>query len=118
VRQVDPDLAGAWDERYWTAAVAGFSFEESQIWLRNPDDDLVVRHWNAINLPYWMMMLVASLGPAHVMYLVVRAHRRTTHNQCGDCGYDLGDGEICQACAARSAVVGATSRVQFVRPLG
>jgi hypothetical protein len=116
VRGADTDLAAAWDECYWTGAIAGFSFEESQIWLRDADNHLIARHWNAMNLPYWMMLLLAALAPAHAAYLIVRAHRRTTHNLCGDCGYDLGDGAVCQACAARSAIIGASPRMQLVRP--
>jgi len=108
-------LAGSWDERYWTAAIAGIAFEDAQIWIQNADGEMVVRRWSALNIPYWLIVSIFSLGPLQGVYLVLRAHRRTTHNQCGDCGYDLGDGEICQACAARAAIIGATSRMHLVR---
>jgi hypothetical protein len=108
-------VAGAWDERYWTAAIAGLAFEDAQLWLPNGDGEMVVRRWSALNIPYWLVMSIVSLAPLHGVYLVFRAYRRTTHNQCSECGYDLGDGEICQACAARAVIVGATSRLQLVR---
>ncbi len=109
------DLAGAWDERYWTAALVGFAFEDSQIWVPSLEGDLLPRHWMALNLPYWLLLSIALIGPARAFYVALRAHRRTTHTQCGECGYDLGDGERCQACAARAALIGASSRMQLVR---
>ena len=114
-RHDSDQLSDAWDERYWTAAIAGIAFEDAQIWLPDEEGDLVVRRWSALNLPYWLLMSIAMLGPLQGAYLIARAYRRTTHNQCGDCGYDLGDGEICQACAARAAIIGATSRMHLVR---
>jgi hypothetical protein len=115
VRHDDSTIADAWDERYFSGALAGVGFEDAQIWLRSSDDELVARHWTALNLPYWLLLSVAALAPLHGVYLVVRAYRRTTHNQCSECGYDLGDGQICQACAARAMLIGASSRVQLVR---
>jgi len=75
----------------------------------------VARHFSALNLPYWLLLSLAALAPAHAAYLLVRAYRRTTHNQCGECGYDLGDGACCKACAARAPVAGTKSRLQLVR---
>jgi hypothetical protein len=109
------DLAGAWDERYWSGAIAGIAFEDAQTWLAGLDGDLVARRWSALSLPYWLLLSVTLLAPVHAAYIALRAYRRTTHNQCADCGYDLGDGEICQACAARAMLIGASARVQLLR---
>jgi hypothetical protein len=114
-RRADADMAAAADDRYHNAAIAGLGFEDAQLWLPDGDGDFCVRRWTALHLPYWLLLAVAMLGPLHGVYVVARAYRRTTHNQCGDCGYDLGDGEVCQACAARAALIGASSRVQLVR---
>jgi hypothetical protein len=111
----DEMLAAAWDERYWCAAIAGIAFDDAHIWIPDGDNELVVRRWSALNLPYWLLMSVALIRPIQGCYLIVRAYRRSAHNQCGDCGYDLGDGEICQACAARAALIGASSRMHLVR---
>ncbi len=108
-------LAASWDERYWSAAIAGIAFEDAQIWIPNADDERVVRRGSALDLPYWLMLSVAMIGPIQGCYLLGRAFLRTSHNQCGDCGYDLGDGEICQACAARAAIIGASTRMHLVR---
>lgn len=115
IRHDDSEIADQWDERYYTGAIAGIGFEDAQIWLRSPDDDPVVRHWTALNLPYWLLMFVAMLAPLHGLFICIRAHRRVTHNQCGVCGYDLGDGEHCQACAARAMLMGASPRMHLVR---
>jgi hypothetical protein len=109
------EIAAAWDERYWTAALAGLAFDDTQVWIQDLEGGLVARRWTALNLPYWLLLSIALLGPLHGVYACCRAYRRTTHNQCADCGYDLGDGEICQACAARAMIVGATSRMHLVR---
>ena len=114
-RRDDDIFAASWDERYWSAALAGLAFEDAQIWVPNADDELVVRRWSALDLPYWLMWSLALIGPIQGCYLMVRTYRRTSHNQCGDCGYDLGDGETCQACAARAAIIGASSRMHLVR---
>ena len=109
------DIAAAWDERYWTAAIAGLAFDDTQVWIQDLEGNLVARRWTALNLPYWLLLSVALLGPLHAVYCLCRARRRSAHNQCGECGYDLGDGEICQACAARAMILGATSRMHLVR---
>jgi len=109
------DIARVWDDRYWTAAFAGLAFEDTQVWIDAQEGALVARRLNTLNLPYWLLLSVALLGPVQGGYLVIRAYRRTSHNQCGECGYDLGDGEICQACAARAALIGASPRMQLVR---
>jgi len=108
-------VSEAWDERYWTAAIAGLAFEDAQLWLPDADGEMVVRRWSALNVPYWLIMSVALLGPLQGAYLVLRAYRRTTHNQCCECGYDLGDGHVCQACAARAMLIGASGRMHLVR---
>ena len=115
VRRDFSELAAAWDEQYWTAAFAGFSVEDSHIMLGQIDGESVVRRWSAMHLPYWAMFLLGAMGPMHGVYIVLRAHRRTTHGQCADCGYELGGGPVCQACAARSLLIGASPRVQLVR---
>ena len=108
-------LAAAWDERYWAGAIAGLAFEDSQVWLDSLEGDVIGRRWTALSLPYWLLLSIGLLGPLHAVYAVYRAYRWTTHNQCGECGYDLGDGEVCQACAARAMIVGASSRMHLVR---
>ena len=101
-------LAATWDEHHWsTGGIAGMAFEESQIWITDAEGSRVSRHWRSFNIPYWLLTLIAGLAPLHGVYIIVRAHRRATHNQCADCGYDLGDGEMCQACAARATLIGA-----------
>jgi hypothetical protein len=114
-RHDDSDLAGLADDRYYTGALAGLGFEDTQVWLRDADGELVVRHFTALNLPYWLPLCILLLGPLHCVYVILRGHRRTTHNQCSACGYDLGDGEMCQACAARATLIGASSRMHLVR---
>ena len=80
------------------------------------EGELLARHWMALNLPYWLLLSVALIGPRHArLRRAPRATAGSTHNQCGECGYDLGDGEICQACAARAVLIGASSRMQLVR---
>lgn len=108
--------AALWDARCATAAVAGFSVEDSQIWVADVDGALVPRRLTAVNVPYWALLMLVALGPLQGLYVVVRACRRATHNQCGACGYELGDGVVCQACAARRMVLGPTHRMQLVRP--
>ena len=115
VHRDDANIAASWDEQFSSGAIGGFSVDDAQIWLTSPDGEVVARHFSALNLPYWLLLSLAALAPAHAAYLLVRAYRRTTHNQCGECGYELGDGEICQACAARAMIVGATSRMHPVR---
>ena len=110
-------LAEAWDQQYWAAAYAGFSVEDSNIVLGDVGDgQWVARRWSAINLPYWAIFMFAAIGPLHGVYLALRARRRTSHGQCGECGYELGDGQVCQACAARAMLIGGTSHVHIVRP--
>lgn len=114
-RRDNPRYAALWDDRCATAAVLGFSFEDSQVWVPNADRQLVARRLTAANLPYAALLLVAAVGPLNALFVIARAYRRTTHNQCGDCGYELGDGVVCQACAARAMMLGATHRMQLVR---
>jgi hypothetical protein len=115
VRRDNPSFAAVWDARCATASLGGFSFEDAQVWVTDGDNELVVRRLSAVNLPYWALLALALVGPLHGAYVIARAHRRTTHNQCGECGYDLGDGAVCQACAARTMVVSPTHRMQLVR---
>ena len=114
-RHDDPDFAAAWDERFFTGAIVGLGFEDTQIWLPSGEGEIVLRHLTALNLPYWLLFCLIFLAPAHCVYLIVRGYRRATHNQCSACGYDLGDGEMCQACAARATLIGASSRMHLVR---
>lgn len=118
VRRDDEWTAAAWDERNWSAAIAGFSVEDASIWLTDPQQEhAVVRRWSAMNLPYWLLFSLAALGPLRGVCVALRVYRRTTHGQCGDCGYELGDGQVCQACAARAGLIGASSRVRLVQPV-
>ena len=106
-RSDDAALAAEWDNCHWTGATGGIGFDDAQVLRSDYDGMLVVRHWTALTLPYWLLMSIPALGLARGVYVALRAHRRVTHNQCGDCGYDLGDGAICQACAARARLIGA-----------
>ena len=106
-----------WDDRCATAAIGGFSFEDTQIWVADREGNAVARRLTAVNLPYWALLALALLGPLHCAYVIARAHRRTTHNQCGECGYELGDGVVCQACAARAAIVGGPRHLRLVHPI-
>ena len=107
-------MARSWDDHCATGAVAGFSMEHVHVWLENLDEEVVPRRMTAVNVPYAMLLLLAALGPMHFGYVAVRARRRTTHNQCAACGYDLGDGHACQACAARAMVIAPARRMQLV----
>ena len=117
VHRTDADDAARWDAQYRAASVAGFSVEDAHVWIRDGEDEMVVRRWNSLNLPYWLLFAAAAAAPLHALYVLVRARRRNAHNCCGVCGYALGDGATCQACAARAVLIGgASSRVRLIHP--
>jgi hypothetical protein len=114
-RRDDPDTAFLWDDHSWTNSWAGLSMEDAQIWVAAGNDRRVPRHWTSVNIPYWFLFALTCAGPLHGIYIVCRAYRRVSHDQCGVCGYELGGGTTCQACAARAALIGASPRVRLVR---
>ena len=115
VRHNDPDAAAIWDYQSWGNTWLGMSFEDSQIWVPTGDDRVrVPRRWTGAHLPYWLLFVITVTGPLHGLFLVCRAYRRATHDCCGVCGYALGGGTTCQACAARAVLIGASPRVRLV----
>ena len=115
VRRAEPEAAALWDDQHWSASFAGFCVEDAQVWVPNAAGERVVRRWKAINLPYWLLFAVAVAGPLSRVCRAVRAHRRLAHDQCGECGYDLGGGAVCQACAARAQLIGVGGGSRGVR---
>jgi hypothetical protein len=114
-RPADADTAALWDERSWSNSLAGIGVEDAQIWIRDGDETRVARRWSAATFPYWLLLLLTGAGPLHGLYVVCRARRRAAHDQCAECGYALGGGTTCQACAARATLIGASPRVRLVR---
>jgi hypothetical protein len=115
IRRDDAWTAAQWDEQAWSGSWAGLTVDDSQIWLRDADNRRVPRQWTSINIPYWLLFAVSFTGPLHGLFVACRACRRSAHDQCGACGYALGGGTTCQACAARASLIGASPRVRLVR---
>jgi hypothetical protein len=110
----DSATASLWDDINWADSYAGFSGSDGQIWLVDADDEPVNRCWSSVIFPYWMIFGFTALAPLWQSCLLIRRRRWATRDQCADCGYELGGGAACRACAARAVLIGAGPRVQPV----
>ena len=112
----DASRATRWDTLFWADSWAGFSAEDGRISVPNAIGESVSRPWLNLILPYWLIVVVALVGPVRDLFVALRARRRLTHGQCATCGYDfelaLVHGE-CPACAARQHVVGLSPRTHL-----
>ena len=115
VRRDDALTAAQWDGQAWSGSWAGLTVDDSQIWLADALDRRVPRRWTSVSIPYWLLFAVSFSGPLHGVFVACRAYRRARHDQCRACGYELGGGATCQACAARASFIGASPRVRLVR---
>jgi hypothetical protein len=95
----DEVRAACWDDLTWNDSLAGFSYDEGMIYLR--EEGGVSQMYRSFTLPLWFGTLI-SVGA-----LVCGARRRWVESrrralgQCVECGYDLRGLKIdCPACAA------------------
>ena len=111
--ETEPAREARWDALFWQDSFAGFSGEEGRIWVRAGDGEMVGKRWFNLMTPYWILLLLGLLGPAHEVYVAMRGHRRVNHGQCAVCGYETIGAPECPACAARRQVVGLTPRTHL-----
>ena len=113
VQDASREHAIRWDDQYWSASYGGLCAEDGHVSVEAADGSSVDRTWCALVLPYWMMMALAALGPALALGGILRARLRAARGECVQCGYVM-VGDVCPACAARSAVIGLTPRTHLL----